>query len=116
MIQLSNDRWNIQVAVVEMLHSANSFHDIKPYPSLTARNTSPEVHDILYSRQDTQRMTEYLHSQLQPELQHKIVWFHSGMMQEFRTDMMAKVCAAVNYGYVLYRCCRNGQFVLSHWS
>ncbi|KAG1846616.1 hypothetical protein DFJ58DRAFT_663697 [Suillus subalutaceus] len=28
MIQLLNDRQNIQVAVVEMLHSANSFHDI----------------------------------------------------------------------------------------
>jgi superfamily II DNA/RNA helicase len=43
------------------------------------------------SRQDSQRMAEYLHSQLRPELQHKIVWFHSGMTQEFRTDMMEKL-------------------------
>ncbi|KIK32775.1 hypothetical protein CY34DRAFT_27154 [Suillus luteus UH-Slu-Lm8-n1] len=50
------------------------------------------------SRQDSQRMAEYLHGQLRPELHHKIVWFHSRMTQEFRMDMTEKLCGGELWG------------------
>jgi superfamily II DNA helicase RecQ len=90
-IRLLNDRCNIQVTVIEMLHSANSFHNINHILHLLQAIHPPKFMIFCNSRQDSQRMAKCLHSQLHPELQHKIVWFHSGMMQEFRTNMMEKL-------------------------
>ncbi|KAG0691991.1 P-loop containing nucleoside triphosphate hydrolase protein, partial [Suillus ampliporus] len=72
-IRLSNDRWNIQIAVVKMLHSANSFHDINHMLHLPQGIHPPKFMIFCNSRQDLQRMAEYLHNQLRPELQHKIL-------------------------------------------
>lgn len=61
------------------------------------------------SRQDSQRMAEYLHSQLHPELQHQIVWFHYGITQEFRTDMMEKLHGGELWGM----CCMDAAGMVS---
>ncbi|KAG1728758.1 P-loop containing nucleoside triphosphate hydrolase protein [Suillus paluster] len=82
---------DVSVAVIEMLHSANSFHNINHILRLLQGIHPLKFMIFCNSRQDSQRMAEYLHSQLHPELQHKIIWFHSRMMQEFRTDMMEKL-------------------------
>lgn len=108
-IRLSNDRRNIQVAVIEMLHSVNSFHDINRILHLLQAIHPPKFMIFCNSRQDLQRMAEYLHSQLHPELQHQIVWFHYGITQEFRTDMMEKLHGGELWGM----CCMDAAGMVS---
>lgn len=109
MIRLLNDQQNVQVAVVKILHSPNSFHNINRILYLSQGIHPPKFMIFCNSRQDSQRMAEYLHGQLHPELHNKIVWFHSGMTQEFRMDMTEKLCGGELWGM----CCTDAAGMVS---
>ncbi|KIJ09295.1 hypothetical protein PAXINDRAFT_17613 [Paxillus involutus ATCC 200175] len=97
-IQLSNDHPNIQLLVVEMLDSTKSVHDLHRILRLPS-SVSPlgdgtqQVKFMLFcnSRRDAQHVASFLREQLPPDLRDNIVWFHSGMTQEFRAEMVEKL-------------------------
>ncbi|KIJ09268.1 hypothetical protein PAXINDRAFT_164396 [Paxillus involutus ATCC 200175] len=97
-VRLSNDCPNIHLVVVELLHSAKSMYDInrvlRIHPSpLQAGSGLQHVKFMIFcnSCRDTQRMALFLREQLPPHLRDKIIWFHSGMTQEFRSEMIEKL-------------------------
>jgi superfamily II DNA helicase RecQ len=93
-IQLSNDRSNLALHVRRMKHHAKSFFDLAfliPF-GLTVDSPPPKTFMAFgNTRRTSEGMVKYLWSRMAPELQHKLVWLHAGMTEEFKEETIAKL-------------------------
>lgn len=96
LVQRSNDRTNVSLEVHEMKHPQNSYLDLKflvngahhtATESGEANNTpSPPLKFMVFcnTRNEAYGAAKYLRSQLSQQNKNKVVWFHSGMSDEFK--------------------------------
>lgn len=84
-----------------MKHPANSFDDLA---FIIKKNLKPgdlippKFLVFLNSRGEVQVGAEYLRAQLDPELRHKVKWFHSGMTDKYRKDLIHALLLGEDYG------------------
>jgi superfamily II DNA helicase RecQ len=96
-IQRSNDRPNIQLMVVPMLYPKNCFHDLDRVLNFDA-GPPKKFMVFVNSRRISEHAVEHCWTQLPTHLRNKIVWFHSGMTMEFRTEIIEKLCKGEIWG------------------
>lgn len=102
-LQRSNDRPNIQLVVEEMQYSASSMHDIDRVlrlDELEDGKAPPKFMVFVNRRRDGEDLAGYERQKLSPQLQEKVVWFHSGMSQTFREASIAKLKAGELWGVI----------------
>ncbi|OBZ77631.1 ATP-dependent DNA helicase RecQ [Grifola frondosa] len=87
-IWLSNDRPNIHLVVKEMQYSVKSMQDLDRVLKMEPESPPPKFMVFTNRRKEAERLTTYLRHQLPAALRHKIVWFHSGMSEEFRQSKL----------------------------
>ncbi|KZV82701.1 P-loop containing nucleoside triphosphate hydrolase protein [Exidia glandulosa HHB12029] len=87
-VQCSNDRPNISLTVRPMKYSQTSLADLAfIIPREGDGFTKPRKFMVFCNaRKETERVGQYLRKRIGPELQDKVVWFHSGMSKEFRAE------------------------------
>ncbi|EGO02085.1 hypothetical protein SERLA73DRAFT_151081 [Serpula lacrymans var. lacrymans S7.3] len=81
------DRPHISISVCKIEHSLTSYVDLAFVVSdgWKMGDPPPEKFLIFFDNiQDSINAAKYLHNQLPPELQHKIVWFNSDMSTSFK--------------------------------
>src|SRR6266436_4076815 len=92
----SNDRPNIHLSVCVMKHTIVSHFDLAFLVPLRAKTENVEwIHQniaqfLIYcnSRLDAERTAKFLQSCLPKSEHHQIVWFHSGMSETFKNEMI----------------------------
>ncbi|KAG2136626.1 uncharacterized protein EDB93DRAFT_1049032, partial [Suillus bovinus] len=88
---------NIHLMVVPMLYPKNCFHDLDCVLNFDA-GPPKKFMVFVNSRRIAEHAVEHCWTQLLAHLRNKIVWFHSGMMMEFRTEIIAKLCKGEIWG------------------
>jgi superfamily II DNA/RNA helicase len=87
--------------VVEMQYSIKSMQDLDRVLILDPDNPPLKFMVFTNKRKEAERLMEQkFWSQLPPELQHKVIWFHSGMSRQFKEDVMEKLRKGEIWGIV----------------
>ena len=89
----NTDRPNIFLVVERMKHPANSYEDLafvikKNFKLGPGDKCPPKFLVFFNSRGEAQAGAKFLRARLSPELCDKVIWFHSGMTDQFREDEM----------------------------
>ena len=115
----SNDRPNIHLCVCPMKHLIQSHHDLAflvPLGPMTDdlewfKQNIPQFLVYCNSRPDSEKTALYLRNRLPVQARHRIVWYHSGMSDQFRNDIIE----AYGAGEILGLCCTDACGMVS-WS
>lgn len=101
-VRLSNGRPNIHYQVTEMQYSMESMRDLDRILKINCDDTEKCIKFMLFTNQqkEAERVAEKFRADLPKELKDKIVWFHSGMSQQFKDDAMEKLRKGEIWGIV----------------
>lgn len=114
-LRLSNDWPNIYLEVWQMAFAHLSFQDLNFLlpNNLNFDTEKPHKFMIFFdSKLDTQKAVDFLQSRLPKKHIDKILWFHSGMSTEFRTETIEDF----KKGDVWGLCCTDAAGMVSHIS
>ncbi|KAF8971523.1 P-loop containing nucleoside triphosphate hydrolase protein, partial [Flammula alnicola] len=87
--QRSNDRHNISFSVWKMKYPQNSYQDLAFLipKDWKAGDPIPKKFMVFFnSKKEAEDACIFLRSLMPPDLRSKIMWFHAGMTQSFRTE------------------------------
>ena len=90
-MQRSSDRPNLYYVAHRMTASAKSYRDLGFLIPDGLRPTDPQPSSFLVycnKRSETEGGAKYLLSRLPPDMQHSIIWVHSGMSDKHRQKAM----------------------------
>ncbi|THU88371.1 P-loop containing nucleoside triphosphate hydrolase protein, partial [Dendrothele bispora CBS 962.96] len=99
-VRLSNDRPNIHLQVVEMKHSQTQKRDLKRVLRLDGDDRPPKFMVFCNKRKETEDIVKRMWEDLAPQYREKIVWFHSGMSDEFQESRMQMLTEGKIWGIV----------------
>ncbi|KAG2124813.1 P-loop containing nucleoside triphosphate hydrolase protein [Suillus clintonianus] len=96
----SNNRPNISIIVEEMKFPRNTMHDLTRVLEMRLGDVNPPPKFMIFtnSRISVEMTCNRLWSDVPGHQQGKIVWFHSGMLMEFRVDVMNQLQAGELWG------------------
>ena len=103
-VKLSNDRPNIFLGVWRLQHTASSFRDLSfllPADKDFDEEPPPKFMVFFDSKTDCQKAVDFLQGRLPKKDIDKVVWFHSGMSDDFRFDALQDL----KDGKILGMCC-----------
>ncbi|EIW73940.1 P-loop containing nucleoside triphosphate hydrolase protein [Coniophora puteana RWD-64-598 SS2] len=89
-VRRTNDRPNTHLMAVEMIDPLRSCHALSCAIDFKA-GLPPKFMAFANSRKETKKLCKYARSQAGPENEHQYVWFHAGMSEVFREEMMEKL-------------------------
>ncbi|THU81486.1 P-loop containing nucleoside triphosphate hydrolase protein, partial [Dendrothele bispora CBS 962.96] len=87
-IRLSNDRTNIHLQVIEMVHSMKGMKDLDRVLRIDGETPPPKFMIFCNKRKVCEQVADRIRSRLRPEQREKVQWFHSAMGDEFRERRM----------------------------
>jgi superfamily II DNA helicase RecQ len=90
-IRLSNDRPNIHLQVLAMLELVHSYYDILHVLRFDGDPPPPLFMVFCNDWKEMERLCQFARSQAPPHLTGKLLWFHSGMSQQFQTETIKKL-------------------------
>lgn len=97
-IRRSNDRPNIYFTVEEMKYSAKSMLDLEHILNFDGKAQPPPFMVFVNKRAESEELAKKEWENLPPDLQEKVMWFHSGMSLEFREEVIAKLQSGEIWG------------------
>ena len=90
-IRLSNDRPNIHLLTLKMQDPVNSCYDILRVLNFDGHPPPPLFMVFCNDRKETERLCQFARLQAPPDLARNLLWLHSGMSAQFRTETIRKL-------------------------
>lgn len=99
-IRLSNDRPNIHIQTIEMKHSRVSQKDLRRVLQLDSETPPKPFMVFCNKRKLTEDIARKMWNDLPPEKRDKVLWFHSGMTEEFRATQIDRLRRGELWGII----------------